>query len=74
MKASWRKFPDEKPTKTGEYLVRGVGGLNGKLHHWVCLWVGEHEDLRIANRFFYGGNEFSNVPSGRFEWLDLKEL
>ena len=57
MNVNWRIFPDEKPTTTGEYLVRGIGGLNNKLHHWVCLWVGEHEDSAIANRFFYGGND-----------------
>lgn len=74
MSARWRKFPAEKPSATGEYLVRGIGGLNNKLHHWVCLWVGECEDKMIAHRFFYGGNEFTNVPSGAFEWLDLKEL
>ena len=70
----WHKFPEEKPSVTGEYLLRGIGGLNNKLHHWVCLWVAECDEARIANRFFYGGNEFNNVPSGRFEWLDLKDL
>lgn len=73
-KKGWRKFPDEKPIASGEYLVRGIGGLNNKLHYWVCLWVGECEDKSIAHRFFYGGNEFRNIPSGEFEWLDLKEL
>ena len=73
-KKGWRKFPDEKPPVTGEYLVRGIGGLNNALHHWVCLWVGKCEDPSIENRFFYGGNEFQNVPSGEFEWMDLKEL
>ena len=72
-KKGWRTFPAEKPTAAGEYLVRGVGGLNNKLHNWVCLWVNDCEDKSIAHRFFYGGNEF-NVPSGEFEWMDLKEL
>ena len=74
MKANWKNYLAEKQNTTGEYLVRGIGGLNNKLHHWVCLWVAECEDKTIANRFFYGGNEFNNVPSGRFKWLDLKEL
>ncbi len=74
MNAKWHKFPEEKPSATGEYLVRGIGGLNNKLHHWVCLWVGDFEDKALAHRFFYGGNEFNDVPSGKFEWLDLKEL
>ena len=74
MKANWRRFPEEKPPCTGEYLVRGIGGLNNKLHHWVCLWIDRCDDPQIANRFFYGGNEFRDVPNGEFEWLDLKEL
>lgn len=70
----WRHYPEEKPTVTGEYLLRGHGGLDGRLHHWVCLWVENCVDAQIAHRFFYGGNEFNNVPSGTFEWLDLKKL
>ena len=73
-KRGWKQYPDEKPALSGEYLVRGIGGLDNKLHHWVCLWVGECDDKTLAHRFFYGGNEFQNVPSGRFEWMDPKEL
>ena len=73
---NWHKWPNEKPARTGEYLVRGVGGLNNKLHHYVCLWIGEDtcRDKDINNKFYYGGNEFNEVPSGDFEWLDLTEL
>jgi len=71
-KNGWRKFPDEKPAAAGEYLVRGIGGLDNKLHHWVCLWVGDFDDKTIAHRFFYGGNEFRECEV--FEWVDVNEL
>lgn len=73
---NWHKWPQEKPSKTGEYLCRGIGGLNIKLHHWVCLWVGEDEclDMNYSNKFYYGGNEFNQCPSGNFEWIDVTEL
>ena len=75
-KVNWHKWPQEKPTKTGEYLCRGMGGLNNKLHHWVCLWVGKDtcQDKDVANKLYYGGNEFNECPNGVFQWLDLKEL
>jgi len=72
-KPKWKSYPGVMPSVSGEYLVRGIGGLNNKLHYWVCLWVGDCDDKTIAHRFFYGGNEFRNV-TGKFEWLDLKEL
>ena len=74
--AKWHEWPQEKPTRTGEYLCRGIGGLNKKIHHWVCFWVSENEcsDHYICGKFFYGGNEFNECPSGMFQWLDLKEL
>ncbi len=72
--AGWHRFPNEKPSQHGEYLVRGIGGLNNKLHHWVCLWIDEYDNKDIERRFFYGGNEFKECPSGKFEWMDLREL
>lgn len=70
--ALWHKWPQEKPSRTGEYLIRGIGGLNNKLHHWVCLWVGETEYSEISCKFFYGGNEFCECQS--FEWVDVNKL
>ena len=71
---TWHKWPYEKPSKTGEYLIRGIGGLNNKLHHWVCLWVGVDKcsDKDIVNKFYYDGNEFNECDF--FEWLDVKKL
>ena len=71
MRARWRKFPDEKPIRFGEYLVRGIGGLNNKLHHWVCLWI---DDPAIPSNFYFNGNEFNQVPGGCYEWVDVNEL
>ena len=71
MRPRWRKFPGEQPKEFGEYLVRGIGGLNNRMHHWVCLWI---DDPALKKGFYYNGNEFNNVPSGEYEWLDLKEL
>jgi len=74
----WHKWPQEKPTETGEYLVRGIGGLNNKLHHYVCLWVGEDDcqDKDIANKFYFGGNEFFLTIGNNkeFEFIDVNEL
>lgn len=72
VRRGWREWPSERPSRTGEYLVRGIGGLNNKLHHWVCLWVGESEDSEISCKFFYGGNEFAECRE--FEWMDVMEL
>lgn len=69
----WNKFPELKPSKTGEYLCRGIGGLNNKIHYWVCLWVNECDDKDIEKHFFYRGNEFKECPNG-FEWIDLNKL
>ena len=71
-KSAWHKWPQEKPSKTGEYLTRGIGGLNNKLHHWVCLWVGDTDDAQISNKFYFGGNEFCECTE--FEWIDVNEL
>ena len=72
----WRRFPDEKPVHTGEYLVRGIGGLNGKLHYWVCLWVrGDNGIIDIPTGFYYNGNPFERqIDSNEYEWLDLRVL
>ena len=75
MALEWHKWSSEKPVKTGEYLVRGIGGLNHKLHYWVCLWIGEDTtfDSTVKNKLFYGGNEFDNCD-GDFEWISVNEL
>ena len=75
-KNNWHKWPQEKPTKTGEYLCRGFGGLDNKIHYYVCLWVGNDacNDNDIAGKFYYGGNEFSEIPSGEFEFIKCNEL
>lgn len=73
-KKGWRMWPQEKPSHTGEHLVRGIGGLNNKLHYWVCLWIGEDksEDKDLVNKFYYGGNEFRECQE--FEFIDVNEL
>ena len=70
-KKGWRKWPQEKPTQRGEYLVRGVGGLNNKMHYWVCLWVAHPN---ILSGLYYNGNVFNQVPSGEFEFIKCDEL
>lgn len=74
----WHKWPQEKPSKTGEYLCRGIGGLNNKLHHYVCLWVGEDacQDKGVTNKFYFGGNEFCLVigKNKPFEFINVNEL
>lgn len=70
---NWHKFPYEQPTEEKEYLVRGIGGIDNRLHHWVCLWVNERKQLGVPKRFYYRGNLFHN-DSGVFEWLDLESL
>ena len=70
-KLKWHHYPDEKPTMVGEYLVRGVGGINNCLHHWVCLWI---EGGSVPTGFYYNGNEFNQCPSGEYEWIEVKEL
>lgn len=71
-KNNWRAFPTERPTEMGEYLCRGIGGLNNKLHYYVCLWVNEPKENLIG--FFYGGNEFAEIPTGKFEFIKCSEL
>lgn len=72
----WHKYPEETPPKDenvhGEYLIRGNGGLNGKLHYYVAFWCWIKKEGLCG--FFYRGNEFCEIPSGEFEWIDTKEL
>ena len=72
----WHKYPQETPPKDGktfgEYLIRGIGGLNNKLHYYVAFWCWIKEENLCG--FFYHGNEFCEIPSGEFEWLDLKTI
>lgn len=72
----WHKFPEEKPSLSSEYLVRGIGGINNQLHHWICYYLTESvcESLGIKSGFYYNGNEFNQCPSGEYEWLDVKEI
>lgn len=72
----WHKYPQETPNKDentyGEYIVRGIGGLNHKLHYYVVFWIWNKAEALCG--FYYRGNEFNEIPSGEFEWIDTKEL
>lgn len=72
----WHKYPEETPPKDentyGEYLIRGKGGLNEKLHYYVAFWCWIKKEGLCG--FFYRGNEFCEIPSGEFEWVDLKTI
>lgn len=59
------------PTKAGDYLLRGVGGLDHKFHFWLCFYVPSGQG--IAKGFYYNGNEFRNAD-GEYEWIDVNEL
>ena len=66
-RARWHRYPDEKPSETGEYLLRGVGRLDNRQYHMVCMWN------EMEGSFNFGGIEFL-VDNTKVEWLDVKEL
>lgn len=69
---NWKLYPNTEPTEQGEYLCRGIGGLNHKLHYYVCLWINEpSENLK---GFFYGGDYFNGIRTGVFEYIKCSEL
>lgn len=70
---NWHWYSKEKPQKAGDYLVRGVGGLDNKFHYWLCFWVPSGNG--IIEGFYYNGNEFRNIDEGiDYEWIDVNEL
>ena len=74
--AVWHKWPDEVPDLAGRqihsYFVKGYGGLDGKLHSWVCQYV-QADGLK---GWYLNGNEFTQMyEKGRtFDWIDVDEL
>ena len=72
--AQWHTWPQEKPATDREIrniLVKGIGGLDDKLHYWLCMWVWT-SDLK---GLYYNGNEFNGIaPDREFEWLYVDEL
>ena len=73
MKKCWHSYPVVKPSKSGYYLVRGKGGLEDKIYHYVCLWITKSNIVDIPSGFFYNGNEFK-TSDGKCEWMDLGDL
>ena len=73
--AEWHKWPDEVPELDGReihsYLVRGIGGIDNKLHHWICEYV-ETNDHTLKG-WFLCGNEFREQNKG-FQYMDVDEL
>lgn len=73
MKKCWHKYPIEKPEKSGYYLVRGKGGLEDKIYHYVCLWIVKSNIVDIPSGFYHNGNEFKTLD-GECEWMSLEDL
>ena len=73
--AEWHIWPNEVPELDGReihsYLVRGVGGLDDKLHHWICEYVQTND--HTLKGWFLNGNEFRDQDK-EFEFMDVDEL
>ena len=67
----WKKYPQEKPTHMGDYLIRGIGGWDNKFHHWLCFWA---DVDGIPTNFYYNGNEFRCTEKDEFEFLDVNDI
>lgn len=74
--AVWHKWPDEKPDLGGRqihsYFVKGYGGIDEKLHSWVCEYI-ETDGLK---GWFLNGHEFAEATKdgGEFNWIDVDDL
>lgn len=74
--ACWHKWPEEVPELNGReihsYLVRGIGGLNEKLHYWICQYV---KTDSVPEGWYLNGNEFKESQDGReLQFIDVDEL
>lgn len=74
--AQWYKWPEEVPELNGReihsYLVRGIGGLDEKLHYWICEYV---KTDGLAEGWYLNGNEFRESQDGReLLFTDVDEL
>lgn len=72
--AQWHKWPEEVPELNGReihsYLVRGIGGLDEKLHHWICQYVNTEG---LPEGWYLNGNEFKDQQRD-FQYVDVDEL
>lgn len=74
--ACWHKWPEEVPELNGReihsYLVRGIVGLDEKLHYWICQYV---KTDGLPEGWYLNGNEFKDSQD-RHELLfvDVDEL
>ena len=74
--ACWHKWPEEVPELNGReihsYLVRGIGGLDEKLHYWICQYV---KTDSLPEGWYLNGNEFRDSQDGReLLFVDVDEL
>lgn len=74
--ACWHKWPKEKPELNGRgihsYLVRGIGGIDDKLHYWICQYV---KTESLPEGWYLNGNEFRQAHDGRdMLFVDVDEL
>lgn len=74
--ACWHKWPEEKPELNGReihsYLVRGTGGIDEKLHYWICQYV---KTDSVPEGWYLNGNEFRDSQDGReLLFVDVDEL
>lgn len=74
--AQWHKWPEEVPELNGReihsYLVRGIGGLDEKLHYWICQYV---KTDSLPEGWYLNGNEFKDSQDGReLLFVDVDEL
>lgn len=72
--AKWHKWPEEVPELNGReihsYLVRGIGGLDEKLHYWICQYV---KTDGLPEGWYLNGNEFKDQQRD-FQYVDVDEL
>ena len=74
--ACWHKWPEEVPELNGReihsYLVRGIGGLDEKIHYWICQYV---KTDSLPEGWYLNGNEFRESQDGReLLFTDVDEL
>ena len=74
--ACWHKWPEEVPELNGReihsYLVRGIVGLDEKLHYWICQYF---KTDGLPEGWYLNGNEFKDSQDGReLLFVDVDEL
>lgn len=75
----WRWWPKDNPSDycdpnkgLNDFIVRGVGGCDNKLHYYMVQWI-ECDEYDLHG-WYYNGNPFMCIPSNEFHFITAKDV